>query len=143
MATCQVCGKTTSMWTFDYSTGRCPECYQGKRTVNQYKKCPFCFESIRWEAVICRFCQKELPAGSKLIPAEAPRSAAPEGVSQSGSLRPSGKSGAQTLSAVCVGLALVWFFFLGGTRLRPVTPGTQFSEPPPPFPPLTHSPENT
>src|SRR5262249_9576882 len=28
-----------------------------------HKKCPFCAEVVRSEATLCRFCQKEMPAG--------------------------------------------------------------------------------
>lgn len=43
MATCPVCGKTTSVWTCEYSTGRCPECYKANRTVSEHgQQCHHC-----------------------------------------------------------------------------------------------------
>ncbi len=40
------------------------------------KQCPFCAEAIRIEAIVCRFCQKEVPAGQAIPIKASPDSSA-------------------------------------------------------------------
>ncbi|MDH5506466.1 MAG: hypothetical protein OEZ02_04535 [Anaerolineae bacterium] len=40
--------------------------------AEEYKKCPFCAETILSAAIVCKYCQRDLPAGNELLAQRKP-----------------------------------------------------------------------